>query len=1006
MTRTLLLWRGLSVALVLSVILPEPVRSRAESPDEALWKFTAADGLSLNLAVAEPDVAQPVYLTFDERGRMWVVQYLQYPFPAGLRVVGHDEYWRVKYDHFPPPAPPHHVPGADKITIFDDVNGDGRFEKVRDFATGLNICTAALPGRGGVWVLNPPYLLFYPDANRDDVADGDPVVHLEGFGMEDLHAVANSLTWGPDGWLYGCQGSTCTAAIRRPGLDSEPLSFKGQCIWRYQPETRRFELFAQGGFNNFGIAFNPQFELFTGSNGGVIGVHYVQHGYYRKIWGKHGPLTNPYALGWFNEMKDQSSGAKLSQAMIIYDGDALPQQYEGQMLAARVLQRRIDLCQLDPDGSTYSAREVRPILTSSDERFRPVDLKIGPDGAVYIADWNEENVTWNVTAAGKGMRKNTGRIYRLAAKGTPHYKPSDLSHLSSRELASKLDSRNIWERQMALRILWDRRDSGAAGQFEKIAIASGGQKALDAFWAAVACRGFDEAFAAKALRHPNPAVRQWAVRIAGEDNIMTSGMREDLVSLAVHEPDPHVRSQIASTAQALSPQPALRVIESLAAHREDEADPHLPLLIWWAVEAQLRNDPAAVLDWLRNRDTWTSPIFRKAVASRLAERFTLSRTPGDLETCARLLDLAPDAGSVSQLIAGMIRGLAGTRLEKIPEALAAKLRELKTTRFSDPNFLLLGLRLGQRDAVAAASQMISDTAAPEKERLALLQLLSETGAEEVVAPALILLKNGRSAGLRAGALDALQHFNDARIGDAVAVELAGMDRGLTRKALAMLTSRPSWSRALLHQINEKRFSARDVPLEIISALRTAGDAGVRTEAESIWGKSRASSSEKQQQVADLSKMIAMSKGNAEAGRALFTQLCANCHTMFGTGGHIGPDLTGIDRQNRESLLHSLADPSEVVLPEFQGMQVTMKEGAGDEGHQVITGFIESQNANAVTVKDVAGTKMVIPKDRIAKSEPMLVSIMPEGFLDQLSPVQVADLFAYLQSKTDSHAASH
>jgi hypothetical protein len=183
------------------------------SPAESLKRFKVADGLAVDLVAAEPVVRQPLYMTFDERGRMWVVQYIQYPFPAGLKVVSYDQYIRAQFDKVPQP-PPNHVRGLDKITILEDTKGNGVFDKVKTFADGLNITTAALPGRGGVWVLNPPYLLFYRNKDRTDVAEEKPEVHLSGFGLEDTHSVANSLAWGPDGWIYGAQGSTCTAKVK------------------------------------------------------------------------------------------------------------------------------------------------------------------------------------------------------------------------------------------------------------------------------------------------------------------------------------------------------------------------------------------------------------------------------------------------------------------------------------------------------------------------------------------------------------------------------------------------------------------------------------------------------------------------------------------------------------------------------------------------------------------------------------------------------------------------
>ncbi len=171
-------------------------------PEESLKKLKVQDGLVIELVAHEPTVRQPLNIHFDERGRMWVMNYAQYPYPAGLKIVEYDRYIRAKFDKVPPP-PPHQFRGADFITVHEDAKGDGSFSKVKTFADGLNIATSSLHGRGGIWVMNPPYLLFYPDKNRDDIPDADPVVHLSGFGLQDTHAVASSLRWGPDGWIYG-----------------------------------------------------------------------------------------------------------------------------------------------------------------------------------------------------------------------------------------------------------------------------------------------------------------------------------------------------------------------------------------------------------------------------------------------------------------------------------------------------------------------------------------------------------------------------------------------------------------------------------------------------------------------------------------------------------------------------------------------------------------------------------------------------------------------------------
>ena len=252
------------------------------------------------------------------------------PFPAGLKMVSHDGVWRAVYDKVPPP-PPHHFRGKDKITIHEDTDGDGVFDRHKTFLDGLNIATAVARGRGGVWVLNPPYLLFYPDRDNDDVPDGDPEVHLQGFGLEDTHSVVNSLLWGPDGWLYAAQGSTVTGHVTRPGLErgKEPVHSMGQLIWRYHPETRRYEVFAEGGGNAFGVEIDAKGRIYSGHNGGdTRGFHYVQGGYYQKGFNKHGPLSNPYAFGYFPAMK-HNRVPRFTHTFVIYEADALPERYRG-----------------------------------------------------------------------------------------------------------------------------------------------------------------------------------------------------------------------------------------------------------------------------------------------------------------------------------------------------------------------------------------------------------------------------------------------------------------------------------------------------------------------------------------------------------------------------------------------------------------------------------------------------------------------------------------------------
>src|SRR6266446_3998633 len=401
------------LTLIGNILIQVKAFPQGFSPAEAVKRMQVADGLEVGVYASEPQIRQPVAITFDEKGRMWVIQYLQYPAPNGLKPVKVDQYLRTVYDRVPEP-PPQGPKGADRITICEDTDGDGRADKFTDFISGLNLATGLAIGHGGVFVVQSPYLLFYPDRNHDDVPDGDPEVLLSGFGMEDAHAFPNSLQWGPDGWLYGAQGSTVTAKIRC-------IEFQ-QGIWRYHPITKEFELFAEGGGNTWGIEFDREGQLFAGGNTTEPLCHHVQGGYYIKGFGKHGPLHNPYAFGYINPVKHQGYlGSALTGGFVIYQGGLFPERFNDAVIYPNLRVNAMRVSRLRPDGSTFTTQFQEDFLTSSDRWFRPVKSLVGPDGALYVADWYDYNIAhtnpkdrsqWYIPS------RDTGRIWRVIPEGT------------------------------------------------------------------------------------------------------------------------------------------------------------------------------------------------------------------------------------------------------------------------------------------------------------------------------------------------------------------------------------------------------------------------------------------------------------------------------------------------------------------------------------------------------------------------------------------------------------
>ncbi|MFM9166988.1 MAG: hypothetical protein ACKOQ9_01485 [Verrucomicrobiota bacterium] len=251
------------------------------SPQDSLGRFTLRPGLAVDLMAHEPSLAQPIHGSWDSQGRLWLVQFRQYPFPAGLKVVAYDQHLRAQFDKVPAP-PPLGEKGADIISVLEDTDGDGAFDRQTDALKGLNIVTAAVAGAGRLWVLNPPYLLSY--AMKDGLPSGDPRVELSGFGLEDTHSTATNLQWNVDGWLYGVNGSTTTGDVGVPG--GVRTKWSGQCVWRFHPARRKFEIFAEGGGNTYSLDIDSKGRVFTGTNyGATRGMHYELGSYGVKNWG-------------------------------------------------------------------------------------------------------------------------------------------------------------------------------------------------------------------------------------------------------------------------------------------------------------------------------------------------------------------------------------------------------------------------------------------------------------------------------------------------------------------------------------------------------------------------------------------------------------------------------------------------------------------------------------------------------------------------------------------------
>jgi putative membrane-bound dehydrogenase-like protein len=976
-----------------SVLSSERGFAQALSPAEAQRRFKLAEGFSVELFAAEPDVRQPVAMTFDDRGRVWVVQYLQYPNPAGLKPVEVDRYLRTKYDRVPEPPPMGPV-GKDKITILEDTDGDGRADKAKDFVHGLNLASAIAIGNGGVYVGQAPYLLFYPDRNGDDVPDGDPEVLLKGFGLEDAHAVINSLEWGPDGWLYGAQGSTVTADIRGIGFQ--------QGIWRYHPATKRFELFSEGGGNTFGLDFDRHGNAIAGTNyGNAVCLHQVQGAYYVKGFSKHGPLHNPYSYGYFEHVAHTGqSGGHVTCGGIVYQGGAWPEQFNGAYLGPNLLSNAIYWSTLTPQGSTYTSAYQGTLLETDDIWFRPIDALTGPDGSVYVTDWYDQRA--NHVIPDDTWDKTNGRIWKIVYRGTPKVAKVDLASRTSEGLVDLLAHDNSWYRRGARRILSERRDPAVLPWLHKLIAGREEHLSLEALWALYVSGGWNDQVARHLLDHPAVDVRTWTVRLLGDDRReLPAQIQQKLVELATNEPSPTVRSQLACTAKRLPTSGGLAIVAAQLKRSEDAGDTHLPLLLWWAIEDKAVSDRDAVLALLAEKDAWQLPLVKQVIAERLARRYLAERNEVGYEACARLLALAPTEDDSLRLVAAMEADFSGRPLDAVPAPLGETISRLWQQHGSDPTVTRLALKLGSREAYERAVVRMSDGKEDEALRLAMISAVSQAARRDALPRLLALLdETMNSEAIRGAAIGALGYYDDVTLGAEVLRRYGTLPSALRPRVIALTASRGAWAHALVQAVDEKHIDAKEVSVDQIRQMLAHDDEGLGKAIETHWGKIRASTpGEKMSYVPVLGRVLGAGVGNLESGHKLYMKHCGVCHTLHGEGEKIGPDLTSSDRKNRDSLLLNILDPSGTIRPEFISQTALLVDG------RVLSGLVTESSPQQLTIVDAKQQKTVVPRDEIDQIEPSTTSLMPERLLEQLQEQEVRDLFRYLQSERLPERAS-
>jgi putative membrane-bound dehydrogenase-like protein len=941
-------------------------------PERAAQVMTVPEDFTVTLCAGEPDVCQPIAMCLDDRGRVWVAEAYSYPVRRPDKEA------------------------RDRILIFEDTKGDGKFDKRTVFMEGLNLVSGLEVGFGGVWVGAAPYLLFVPVREGDDKPAGPPQVLLDGWAYQDTHETLNAFSWGPDGWLYGCHGVFTHSLVGKPGTPPGHRTPINAGVWRYHPTRHVFEVFAHGTSNPWGLDFDDHGQAFIEACVIPHCFHVIQGARYLRQAGSH---FNPHTyadidtiadhLHWRgadpwagNERSDSAGGGHAHCGTMVYLGGTWPAEYRGKMFMGNVHGHRLNMDVLKPRGSGYIASHGKDFLLANDAWARFINLRYGPDGNVYLIDWYDKQACHHPDP--NVWDRGTGRVYKVGYRGT---KPAavDLGKLSDRELVSCQLNANDWYVRHARRILQERGVSpDVHAALAQIAFGhKDDTRRLRGLWALHVTGGLTAERVAKGLADPAPYMRAWTVQLALESGKPSADLLPKLADMARGDPSPVVRLYLASALQRLPLAQRWDVLRGLLAHAEDATDHNLPLMYWYAAEGLGGAEPGRALDLVAADHV---PPLLSFMARRIASAGTADAVAPVVNTLAH----ADRPQAQRDLLHGLQAGLAGRRQVTMPPQWAPVAAGLRGSSDAEVRRLVTALGVVFGEAAAFADQRkvaVAAGADGEARREALAALLAARDPQ--LPPLLRRLLADRA--LRGHALRGLAVFDDPATPRDVLAVYHDLDSAEKRDAVATLASRPSYGRALMDAVGAGKVPSADVSADLVRQLRNLHDKDLDRRIAEVWGVVRTSPADRVKLMARYRQLLA---GPGEPpdlfmGRSVFARTCAQCHTLFGSGGNVGPDITGSNRANLDYLLENILDPSAVIPKEYAATLLELKDG------RVITGIVRGETPGALTVV-TANETLTVPRDEVESRQPSATSMMPDDLLKPLTPAEVRGLVAYLQ----------
>ena len=785
------------------------------TPQEAVDNSTIEDGFSVNSWANEPMITQPMAFCWDDKGRMWVAENRDYE----TRGRGFS------------------ASGDSRILILEDTDRDGVADKQSIFLEGIPFPSAIAVGLDGLWLGAPPNLLFVPDRNKDDKADVDDIeVRLSGWGIRDRHEVLNSLHWGPDGWIYGCQGVFTPSVVGKPKgegkifkhgepypksveLESEGQPINGG-VWRYHPTKEVFEIVAHGFSNPWGIDYDAKGQLFITACVIPHLWHVIPGGLYHRQAGRH---FNPYAYSDIRTIalhrhRSAHGGAR------VYLSDAFPAEYHGKLFMANIHEHAVLTDKLIPTGSGYVGQEHKDFMHANNEHWIGFGMEIGPAGNVYVLDWHDAYICGNDL-----QHKDTGRIFRLAPnKSLANYwdgRYEDVESLSDAKLVDYQTNVSSWHARRARVVLQGR---AAKGKLDKgthralkllFSTNKNANYRLRALWALHITEGLSEYDNLKNLNDKDEHIRAWSIQFLCEDKNPSNAAVKKFSNMAVQDPSPVVRLYLASAIQRMSLENRWDIAVGLITHAEDANDHNLPKLIWYGIEPLVSENPMRAMDLAQASQL---PLVTEYIARRATDAY-------QLESLSLALGEMESETKINNMLAGFADGLKGKNEINTP----ASWPETYETIKKHPLAKEIAAILGETESNKAFISSLDDPRSKIDDRLHALNILASKKHVALKSRLITLLDNHD---LRNASIQAMALYNEPSFSRELLERYPKMNVEAKSNTIQTMASRASYAQNLTDAIKSGVIPRNDLPEYIVQKMRRI--AGPRFV--DIWGVARTS----------------------------------------------------------------------------------------------------------------------------------------------------------------------